>query len=367
MIEMKKFGIAALLVLSLGFLLQCDDDLPWLEFPTDITSRPYKIGNVAIVEDPSDPQSIIAAFELIEGLSQGGPDDIAVVTSPIIINWDGQLLQEHEDFISTLKRYNIEVNLSIDPLPHRYFLGGQNPPPPASTFSDPDVRQKFKQYAIDALIRTEPDYITLGVEVNMFYHGEEIEDFVYLNSLINETAALVRSIAPETKIITSFQWEHFILFRKERGWEPLENYEWNVDLIGLSTFPLGILKVLDPSRLPDDYYAEIYNHLPPNLTPETLKLTFSEMSFPSRMEPEGGWDGSEKHQNNGVVRFLELVSQLDSVEFVNYWYLHDDCTLATMTSFGLIESASTPEGTPGKKKPSFYVWEQLAQLPYIPN
>ena len=364
---MKKLGIAALLVLSLGILLQCDDDLPWLEFPTDVVSRPYKIGNVAIVEDPTNPQSILDAFEIIEGLSQGGGDDIALVTVPSYVDWEAQVLQEHIDLITTLRRYDVEINVLVDPLPHRYFLGGQDPPPPGENFADPDVRQMFKQYTQNLVTQTSPEYIEIGLEINMYYHGQGIEDFVNLNSLINETADLVRGISPETKIATTFQYEHFIMFSQTYGWEPLENFEWNVDFIGLSTFPSGVLIALDPSRLPDNYYTEIYNHLPPNLTPETFNLTFSEMSFPSRGEPAVGWDGSEKHQSNGIARFIELVSHFDRIEYVNYWYLHDDFAHSAMTSFGLIESTSTPGGTPGTKKPAFYIWEQLGLLPYIPG
>ncbi len=365
-IEMKKFGIAALLILSLGFLLQCDDDVPWSEFPADVVSRSYKIGNVAVVEDLADPESIIEAFEMIEGLSQGGPADVAVVTIPTYVHWLGYLLQEHEDFITTVRRYDVEINLIVDPLPRRYYLGWQDPPPPGTTFSDPEVRQKFQEYTLDAVTKTSPEYLSLGIELNMYYHDSGMEDFVHLNSLVNETADMVRAISPQTKIITSFQYEHFLLFCDTIGWEPIENYEWNVDIIGLSTFPHGVLIIQDPSRLPDDYYTQILYHLPPNMSPETLELTFSEMSFPSRREPGAGMDGSEKHQNNGVVRFIELASQFDNIEFVNYWYLHDDGTFYKMTSLGLIESATTGEGTPGRKKPAYYLWEQLGQLPYIP-
>lgn len=212
LIEMKKLGIAALLVLSLGILLQCDDDLPWLEFPTDVVSRPYKIGNVAIVEDPTNPQSILDAFEIIEGLSQGGGDDIALVTVPSYVDWEAQVLQEHIDLITTLRRYDVEINVLVDPLPHRYFLGGQDPPPPGENFADPDVRQMFKQYTQNLVTQTSPEYIEIGLEINMYYHGQGIEDFVNLNSLINETADLVRGISPETKIATTFQYEHFIMF-----------------------------------------------------------------------------------------------------------------------------------------------------------
>jgi len=364
---MKSTKTFLLIALSVGLLLNCDDEVPWLEFPADLVSRPYKIGSVAIVEDPTDPQSILDAFEIIEGLSQGGDDDNAVVTVPSYVNWEAQVLQEHVDLIATLRRYDVEVNVLVDPLPHRYYLGGQDPPPPGSNFADPDVRQMFKQYTQNLVTQTSPDFIEIGIEVNMYYHGSGIEDFVHLNSLINETADLVRGISPQTRIATSFQYEHFLMFSETYGWEPLENFEWNTDFIGLSTFPLSVLISLDPSRLPPNYYTVILDHLPPNITPETLKLTFSEMCFPSMPEPAAGFDGSEKHQSNGVVTFIQLIAQFDHIEYVNYWYLHDDATFGKMTSFGLIESTSTPGGTPGENKPAYFIWEQLGQLPYIPE
>jgi len=362
---MKRVNTLILIVLSVGLLLNCDDAVPMLGFPVDIVSRNYKIGNVAIGEDPTDPIALMEAFALIEGFSQGGSNDIGVVTVPTWINWDGYMDQEHVDFVTALRDYDVEVHYVVDPLPHRTFLGDQDPPPPGSKFENPAVRQAFKDYSLDVIAQIEPEYISLGTEINMYYHDAGIPDFVHLNSLINETADLIRSVSPETKIITSVQWEHLLLFSVSNGWEPIENFEWNIDILGISSFPMAFLKYVDPSKLPPNYYTQIFSHFPPNHTPETLAIAFTEVGFPSR--PEQGYDGSEKHQNNGVVTFIERAAQFEHLEFVDYWYLHDHDGFERQTSFGLIESTVTPGGTPGKRRPSFYIWEQLGQLPYTPN
>ncbi len=366
---MKRRHTSILLILSVALLLNCDDQVPWLEFPADLVSRHYKIGNVASGEDPTDPEAFVASFGIIEGLSQGGSGDVAIVTVPVWVNWDGYVTEEVSNLCATLRNYDVEIHFQVDPLPHRYYLGGQDPPPPGSSFAVPAVRQAFRDYVLDAITRIDPEYITLGVEINMYYHDFGMEDFVHLNSLINQTADIIRWVSPETKILTTFQWEHIFLYVPAGGWEPIDAFEWNVDIIGLSTFPMGFLMVLDPSKLPENYYTQIFDHLPPNMTPETLTLAFAELGFPSKLEAGGPMiqDGSEKHQNNGIVTFIQHhATKFERVEFVNYWYLHDNSTFVGMASLGLIESTTTPGGTPGREKPAYFVWEQLGQLPYIP-
>jgi len=354
-----------LLLLSFGLLLNCDDDVPWLEFPSDLVSRHYKIGNVASGAYPTDPESFLETFTIMEGLSNGGGGDIAVVTVPVWVNWDGYITEEVNNLCLALRNYNVEIHFVVDPLPHRYHLGGQEPPPPGSNFAGPAVRQKYKDYVLDVIDKTSAEYITLGVEINMYYYGAGMDDFGNLNSLINETADLVRAASPATKILASFQWEQILFNMESIGWEPIENYEWNLDILGISSFPSTALVFQDPSRLPPNYYTLIFDHFPPNHTPETLALAFAELGFPSL--PEVDCDGSEKHQVNGVATLIELATQFEHLEFVNYWHLHDHNGYHKQNSYGLIESATTPGGTPGRMKPAYYIWEQLGQLPYIPN
>ena len=80
---MKRSKILLLIILSVGLLFNCDDDVPWLEFPSDLVSRHYKIGNVASGAYPTDPESFLETFTIMEGLSNGGGGDIAVVTVPV--------------------------------------------------------------------------------------------------------------------------------------------------------------------------------------------------------------------------------------------------------------------------------------------
>jgi len=365
---MKRGIILLIIILSAGLLLGFDDRVPMLEFPEDVNYRVYKIGNVVTGRDPVDLDAILEAFEMIEDLSQGGEEDIPVVTVPTHVNWDGYVHQEEVDFISTMRfymNYNVDVHFVVDPLPHRIYLGGQDPPPPGTCFADPAVRQVFQDYSLDVIDRIAPEYITLGTEINMYYHGLGIQDYVHLNSLINETADLVRAASPETKIITSFQWEHLLCFISSIGWEPIENFEWNIDILGISTFPMTFLKYLDPSWLPSWYFNQIYLHFPPNHTPATLALTFTEVGFPSM--PEYGTYGSEKQQSNGIVTLIEHAAKFVHLEFIDYWYLHDHDGYFRQHSYGLIESTTTSGGIPGRKKPSYFMWEQLGQLPYIPN
>ena len=355
------------LVILCASLLVGFNTVPWLEFPDDIKTRGYKIGNVVTGTDPDSLDAIIAAFEVVDDLSQGGVWDHGVITVPAWVSWDGIVPQTDLDFVQAVRiitNENVDIHFVVDPLPHRTYLGDQVPPPPGTSFADPAVRQAFQDYTLDVMVRLHPEYVTLGAEVNMFYHGAAASDFIHLNSLINETADLVRAISPETRIMTTIQWEHLHHFISAGGWEPIEEFEWNIDILGLSSFPMTLLQYYDPSRLPWWYYMQVFLHYPPNHTPETLAIAISEIGFPSR--PEYETDGSEKMQSNGIVTLVEQAAQFPNLELVNYWYLHDHDRYFRQTSYGLIESITTEDGTAGRRKPAYYMWEKLGKLRYEP-
>ena len=354
-------------ILSACVLVGFDDDVPWLDFPDDVRYRRYKIGNVVSGKDPQDLDAVIEAIEIVEGLSRGGRRDRAVISVPAWLNWDGVVPQGEVEFVQAIRivtNNEVDVHFVVDPLPNRTYLGGQDPMPPGTSFGDLAVRQAFADYVIDVIVRIDPEYITLGAEVNMFYHVTGGADFGNLNSLINATADIVRALSPDTKILTTFQWEHLHYFISSGGWEPIENYAWNIDILGISSFPMTYLQYWDPSRLPWWYYSQIYLHFPPNHTSDTLGLAISEIGFPSQEEYHT--DGSEKHQNNGIVTMIELVDQFMSLEFINYWYLHDFDEYFRQLSYGLIESTTTVGGVPGRIKPAYSMWEELGDLRYRP-
>ena len=126
-------------------------------------------------------------------------------------------------------------------------------------------------------------------------------------------------------------------------WQLLERFD-GADVLGLTTYPWKHFDT--PEEIDDDYYSRLSQYI-------DIPVAFTEI----------GWAGDETAQADFLVRFLELIKDMD-VEMVNWLFLHE------MEINGIGESVFSPESATialknadGTKKEVYDVWLELKEVP----
>jgi hypothetical protein len=221
-------------------------------------------------------------------------------------------------------------------------------------FDDPDVRAAFRSYAEYVALNYEPDYLALGVEMNLYYEKNKADWEAFL-SLYRETYAIVKAASPDTQITVTLQYEdlqgilpredaHFVDWQLIRALDP-------VDFVGISTYP-GFA-FADPSQVPADYYRQ--------LTAFTEKpIAIAETGWASR-EQAGVISGSEEQQAAFLERVLEDAEAL-SMPFA-IWFAIWDPAYARGTASSAFEHVGLLT-TDETEKPAWGAWDEAARRPY---
>jgi hypothetical protein len=152
---------------------------------------------------------------------------------------------------------------ALNGLNRREFIG--LPPGWEASFTNPNVRSAYKNYALWVVRTFHPRYLGLASEINTYMdaHPDDAPNFI---SLYNEIYMLVKAEAPETRIFVSFQWEDLnnMFPQPEEGdrqpfntnWEQVEAFEPNLDLWVISTYPYFVFN--NGKSIPTDYYAPLH-------------------------------------------------------------------------------------------------------------
>ncbi|MEW5995985.1 MAG: hypothetical protein AB1657_00105 [Candidatus Micrarchaeota archaeon] len=199
-------------------------------------------------------------------------------------------------------------------------------------------RRAYKDAAVAFAEEYKPEYLGLGIEVNILYEKSP-SDFDSFVSLYDETYDAVKAVSPNTKIFTVFQLEKMKgldggLFGGENNpadaqWELLSRFPKS-DLIAFTTYPDLIYK--NPSEIPSDYYSEIPTHT-------DKPIAFTEIGWHSAASP-AGWESSEDEQAEFVTRFFDLTSGLD-MKLAVWSFLYGQDTVEPFNSMGLLRGDGT--------------------------
>ena len=138
---------------------------------------------------------------------------------------------------------NLKLFYSIDPTDGVVQRSRTaNLPPsidPAAGFTDSRVRDSFIAYAAYVAKNYQPEYLALGVEVNMTFERapEQFEAFV---TLYAEAYEVVKGNSPKTKVFPTFQLEDlegaFGIVHRPR-WEIFDRFRGRMDVLAISTYP----------------------------------------------------------------------------------------------------------------------------------
>jgi hypothetical protein len=276
-----------------------------IEQPT----RKMYLGFSSILNTTDNQNDAIASYDIAAQNSEY----LMISTN---VNWTGYLLGWQNvgedsifnsaklfDYIARI--YGLKIYVSIDPLEgtDRSRID-QSIPYEDKNFANEDVRISYKNFVQRVVSELNPDYLTLGLEVNTYYNSNpaDFENFV---SLYNETYDLVKQ--PGMKIAPSFQWDEV---KHNSEYVVFDYFKDKSDYMGLSTYPR--VNYATPQDIPIDYYSSISQY-----TNKPIVITESGWPTDSTAFPS-----SEEAQAEFLDFLLTEMDQLNT-ELVVWWFMHD--------------------------------------------
>jgi hypothetical protein len=225
-------------------------------------------------------------------------------------------------------------------------------------FDDADVRAAFVSYAEYVALNYEPDYMALGVEMNL-YHSQNEEDFENFKTLYAQAYEAVKAKSPETQITVTLQYEDLqgLLPREDRHfpeWQLVDAFEPRTDFTAISTYPSFAFG--DAVSIPENYYSQLraFTEKP---------IAIAEMGYATTVGSQGVNSGTEEDQSTFVERIMDEAEELE-MPFV-VWFAIWDPTYARDTAFGAFESIGLLRDD-DTEKPAWEHWATNARRPYEP-
>lgn len=182
-------------------------------------------------------------------------------------------------------------------------------------FLDPDFREAFKNAALYYTRQMKPKYLALGIEINMYYLGNE-DDFANYISLYKQTYDAVKGVSPDTKVFATIQLEDiqglWSWNKHEPPWFIVKELEPKMDLLVLSTYPSLLFD--SPREMPADYLSRVRDYT-------GLKIAIGETGYNSGKGLIKD-AGSQEKQKEYLMRMLREADELD-MEFFTWYTIYD--------------------------------------------
>lgn len=259
-----------------------------------------------------------------------------------------------------LKQYGLALVYAIDPtdgVVQRSRLA--NLPPsvdPQQGFKNEDVREAFIAYAAYVAKNYQPEYMALGVEVNMTYERAPEQFDAYLQAYA-EAYDVVKGNSPKTKVFPTFQLEDlegtFGDVHPPR-WELLDKFHGRMDVLAISTYPfLGEAKSAADIR--PDYYSQLKDHWPG-------EIIISETGYASAPVEGRVTVGTEADQKAYLDRLLDESNRLGFSLVV--WFAALDPAFAGSGATSVFKDIGLRKSD-GSNKLAWATWESWANRPLV--
>lgn len=225
---------------------------------------------------------------------------------------------------------------------------------PAAGFLDPRLREAFIAYTTHVVKNYNPDYLAIGVEVNMLYERNRPQFDAFV-SLYKEAYDAARHNNSRTKVFPTFQLEDL---EGNFGdvhpphWEVLDFFRGKMDALAISTYPfLG--GVRSATEIRPDYYSQLKTHW-------DGEILISETGHASAPVEGHVNAGTEEDQQAYLARLLQEANSLGFSMVV--WFAALDPSFAT----GGVSSVFKDIGlrrSDGANKLAWATWEEWARRP----
>ena len=200
------------------------------------------------------------------------------------------------------------------------------------------TRQLYMQLAAGFAEAYKPEYLGLGIEVDILYERSST-DFEAFVRLFYETYDEVKAVSPGTKVFTVFQLERLMGLKGGLygGENDPEQSKWflidafpKADLVAFTTYPSLIYRY--PSEIPSDHYSQIASHT-------DKPVIFTEVGWHVGQIP--GWESDESEQAEFISRFFNLTRSLEP-ELAIWSFMYDQDVQQPFNTMGLRNSDGSP-------------------------
>ncbi len=226
---------------------------------------------------------------------------------------------------------------------------------PEMGFADPDLREAFIAYTTYVVKTYEPEYLALGVEVNMLYERkpQQFEAFV---SLYQEAYRVAKETRPETKVFPTFQLEDLEGTLDDihpPHWEVLEYFTGMMDVLAVSTYPYLADDVTGASGIREDYFSQLRDRF-------EGEIIIAETAYPSAPVEGEAAVGSEEDQSAYLARVLRDAETHGFSAVI--WFAALDPSFAGGSGAAVFSDIGLRRSD-GSNKLGWALWEEWARRP----
>lgn len=261
-----------------------------------------------------------------------------------------------------IEQYGLRVIYAIDPTDPAVERNRLANLPPgfdqAEGLTNEDLRTAFVAYTRYIVRNYDPEYLAIGVEVNMTRDRArpQFDSFV---SLYDQAYQNAKDAAPDIKVFPTFQLEDIegtLSIVHPPSWEALEPFAGRMDVLAVSSYPY-LADLRTAQELQEDYYTQLGERF------EGEVMLF-DVAYPSA--PVDGFRvvGTEDDQ----FAFLErLLNDSEDAGFSTViWRAALNPTYAQEGSLAAFRDVGLRFGD-GSNKLAWGLWEEWARRPYEPE
>jgi hypothetical protein len=184
----------------------------------------------------------------------------------------------------------------------------------SAAFNHPDVVQSYKNYVKTAVEFFKPDYLAIGIEVNILANNSpgKWQNYVDLNK---QTYVFLHELYPNLPIFSSvFANDFYPNITDNLASEQIDLYrdiEPYSDYFALSAYPY--LSALHATEIPQDYFKVL-----DEITNKPMVITESGQPAESITLGNITFDGSEQKQNSWIAYLLNQADKRDFRFVINF-------------------------------------------------